>query len=193
MSEEKTSMSGFVRSVAGALTATLAPKGQPSNQPERARNMESKAVDLLLHSGTLEHYKDDRPAEEVLIESLDRAAIRFACLLDDDTRDDAGNFLITLDQRLDIFKMARDWVAVRRRTQIGDQQGDQRGVRDMQDRIQTGRAQPTAKPDPNKRRPGRPTNAEVAARKEAQLKQQENDDSGWQTKLANANANGGAT
>lgn len=107
---------------------------------------------------------DDSSPEELLIDALDRAALRLIAVLEDQTKDDLGNYAITFDQRMDAFKTTMQWVATRRRTKIEDPEASQRGVEDMQRRMQEGRNAATSPPEPPRRGRGRPSNAEIAER-----------------------------
>lgn len=160
--------------------------------------MDDQAIDTLLSSGTQtlsEAGEDEQSNEQRLIASLDDAAIGFSKLLLDDSRDDENRFVVSLDQRMELFKMVREWIAVRRRTKIDDESGGQAGVADMQARIKG----PAPAPTTARRGPGRPSKAELQrraeederARQEA-AKEGQNDDSGWRAKLAQTNPNGGA-
>ncbi len=135
---------------------------------------------------------DERSNEQKLIDALDLAALRFSSIMLDDRTDESGKFLIDWDMRVEVFKMVKEWVATRRRTDIDDPKDNQKGVAEMQRRAQA--ATSTAPEPAEKRGRGRPTNAEVAERKareererEERAKTAKNDDSGWQARLAKAN------
>lgn len=163
--------------------------------------MDDQAIETLLSSGTQawdgEEW-DERSAEQRLIAVLDRAAERFGALLDDDTRDEDNRFIVTLDQRLELFKLIREWIAVRRRTKIEDANTTQMGVAEMQSRIEAGRIGGTTPKEPEKRGRGRPSNAERARRAEEEARRAaeaaaagKNDDSGLAARLAAVNGSGG--
>lgn len=135
---------------------------------------------------------DSRPTEERIIDSLDEAALMFAKVLNDrrHNEDDTG-FVVSWETRLELFKLLRDWVATRRRTQIGNGDNDQSGVELMRARMAGNAPRPAPKP-PAKR--GRPTNAEKERREteraleEARLERErwdssKNDDSGLKSRL----------
>lgn len=163
--------------------------------------MDDQAIETLLSSGTQawdgEEW-DERSAEQRLIAVLDRAAERFGALLDDDTRDEDNRFIVTLDQRLELFKLIREWIAVRRRTKIDEVHGAQAGVAEMQNRIEAGRTGAPQPKEPEKRGRGRPSNAERARRAEEEARRAvqaaeagKNDDSGLAARLAAVNGSGG--
>lgn len=176
--------------------------------------MEEMAIRALTTSGTPdfdEAYpateKAERSNEQRLIDALDQAALRFSKILLDDSKDEAGNHVISWGMRVEVFKMVRDWVATRRRTDISDPEGDQSGIQEMQRRVETAQAaareQRAPELDPKtglpKRERGRPTKEQTAefealARKrdEALARKARNDDSGMMAALAKAQRNGGA-
>lgn len=162
--------------------------------------MADQAIETLLSSGTQawdgEEW-DEQSAEQKLIGVCDRAALRFGALLDDDSRDEDNRFVVSLDQRLELFKLIREWIAVRRRTKIDEGHGAQTGVAAMQERIAAGRDTQAAPPQPQKRGRGRPSNAERARLAEEERQRiiddaiaGRNDDSGLQARLRAANGSG---
>lgn len=173
--------------------------------------MEQAALETLLSSGIPSSNRngendsaptenDSNECEEMLILGLDHAAMNFLKIVLDDGKDEKGEYTISLETRVKLFGLIKDWVAIRRRTDISDpNKDDDRGVKDMQRRIAETKAEPE-KPDLDPktglpRRPrGRPTMADQAnykqkleekiARDKAKSK---NDDTGLAAKLAAAN------
>ncbi len=179
---------------------------------ERENNMD-EAIPTLLASGapaTLIDIPADaekpKSSEEQLIDALDEAALRFAKSMLDDTKGEDGNFVVPWNQRVEIFKMCRDWVAVRRRTDISDPGDDQSGIDRMRAKLKE--AQKPAPPQPVEidgkvilppppRRAGRPSNEQRKLEQKYQraldkkaLQEGKTDDSLMQRRLAGLN--GGA-
>lgn len=173
----KTFWSSITAHVARALQRLKA----TGAKTQRESLMETHAISTLLHSGTQisdEPTTEKRTSEEELIERLDQAAIQFTrIMLDNRRNEESGEYVVDLDTRMDIFKMVRDWVATRRRTDITDpNKEDGAGVLeskmalDVLAREATKRAAPDIELDKDglpKRGKGRPTQAQLALRKEA--------------------------
>lgn len=155
--------------------------------------MDSSAIETFLHSGTQTaalDATDERSTEERLIDALDEAALNFIVVLADNTQNEDGNYRVDFDLRMEVFKMAMQWVATRRRTKIDDNEHSQRGVKEMQQRMEAGRVA-TPAPELIRRGPGRPTKAETERRRiEAEEQERrdaetrKHDDSGLRHRLA---------
>lgn len=161
--------------------------------------MEDEAIQTLLGSGAQERREEeaiaaDLPSDEQrLIDGLDQAALGFLRILLDDSKNEDGTFVVALDKRLDLFKIVRDWVAVRRRTDISDPNGDTSKVANMQRRLNTAQALPVIRGivPPPPRKVGRPKKEEAAHREayeraqiEDQITNGKHDDSALSTRLA---------
>ena len=177
---------------------------------ERENNMD-EAIPTLLASGAPATSTDildaEKPktSEEQLIDALDEAALRFAKSMLDDRKDENDQFIIPWNQRVEIFKMCRDWVAVRRRTDISDPGDDQSGIDRMRAKLKEAQ-KPAPQPveidgkvvmPPPPRKAGRPSNDQRKLEQRYQraldkkaLQEGKTDDSLMQRRLAGLN--GGA-
>lgn len=79
------------------------------------------ANELLALSGPLQ-LSEDETVVDVLVDRMDRAAVRFLSLMDDDSRDpESGQLLVDLKTRVEVFKMVREWIVSRHRADVGDE------------------------------------------------------------------------
>lgn len=188
---------------------------KPPNAVRKTPKMEDEAPSP--HSGTPEFDASPSDAavemesdiEKMLIDRLDQAALAFSESLSDyTTQEDAqgqSSYTVPWPMRVEVFKLVRDWVATRRRTDISDADGGTAGVQHMQKLLEQSRKQAeNSLVDPKtglpKKLNGRPTNEESLAYKkleEARIKRLANaakdDDSAMRARMAKIQtANGGS-
>lgn len=201
MPDEKISRSLFAPSLGAVLERMLRLVGIKYPASKRKGSRMDDAIPTLLGSGALARPESEDSAaqqpsnEQRLIDALDEAALRFAGTLLDDEVDENNHYKVSWQQRADTFKMIRDWVAVRRRTDISEPGEDQAGVDKMRARLKTAQTLPPVRgiDPPPPRRVGRPTNEQrkkeqaykIAADAE-QIVNGKNDDSAMRQKMQDA-------
>lgn len=144
--------------------------------------MEQNAIQALLRDEAAKIFaegdEDERSNEQKLIDALDAASLRFSAIMLDDRTNEHGQFLIDWDMRVEVFKMIRDWVATRRRTDIDDPRDNQKGVQSLQAELAAGKAaHATPKQKPGKyvmpkRGRGRPSTEEKREREALERRMQ---------------------
>lgn len=175
-----------------AQSLTRAPKA-PS--PAGHERMQANLLEKFLQTYSPPKEGEDGLYETAITDVLDRAALFFTGLIFDETRDESGSLVISLKERREFFELGQDWIVKRKKTDLGEAGSGDRGVQNMQDRINSARTPPAQKPingvAPPPKKVGRPTKAEAAQRKayrHAQIvqatKENGEDDSGWINKLA---------
>jgi len=141
---------------------------------------------------------DDAPetasdAEKQLIDRLDEAALTFSeALLSYEKTEDGQDYKIPWGMRVEIFKLVMNWVAVRRRTDISDPEGQGRMVSVMQGKLASAQEAAKLNKDGLPARPnGRPTNERKAVydklieeKKAEKARASQNDDSALKARLA---------
>lgn len=153
--------------------------------------MQTAVLEKFLLSSSAEGEEGEAPdVEKALTDELDRAALFFVSLISDKTKDDSGNYAISLKERREFFELGMEWLVKRKKTNLGDDSGDDL-ARTMQQQI-AGAKQPVPdKPPPRPR--GRPTREAAAAFKKAEDERLRkavidgaDEDSGWQRQLKEA-------
>jgi len=160
----------------------------------------------------VERLSDDRPLEIQLHEALDRSALSFLRILDEDDKLEVSRYDVNF--RMKIFAQAQDWLAKRKKLKPDDEVQDDAGVDLLREMVQdpesvVDRLQDNPKfiaalemrgwlKEPPKRAgPGRPRNSESERAKRyrdvqraKQVEDGRNDDSELQKLLKGAQANG---
>lgn len=133
--------------------------------------------------------------EDLLFEAMDRQALRFIDMLNDETKDESGAERYDIQLKMKLFQMGQDWLIRRKKLRPGQEgEGEGEGIRDMRSWIadpgtrsileqamfDAGFVKAPAKKN------GRPTKAEAAARQRYKdytaaeaVETGKNDDSGW--------------
>ncbi|MGE3582802.1 MAG: hypothetical protein AB7J28_15465 [Hyphomonadaceae bacterium] len=65
----------------------------------------------------------DAPVQDQLIDALNDAALNFIQILKNEEKDEHGVLIISVKERMEIFKLATDWLTKSKRVGIGDEKG----------------------------------------------------------------------
>lgn len=143
---------------------------------------------------------ESRSTEDELFEAMDRQALRFIEMLNDESLDADGNDKVDIQLKMKLFAMGQDWLIRRKKLRpISADETEGEGVRDMREWINNPEARTALEQAmfeagfvkaPVKKN-GRPTKSEAAVRERFQAYKEtkgaesaKNDDSGLAAMLA---------
>lgn len=123
--------------------------------------------------------------EDLLFAAMDKAAARFAQILDD-PKDKEGNSIYSLEEQIKAFNLGRDWLIRRAKLRPREQDDGSPGVEEIRRLIAEEAAKGgyvRAEPKKKGRPPKAVSDARKAARTPADRRADDNDDSGLQAML----------
>lgn len=74
----------------------------------------------------------DKPTEDLLFEAMDRQALRFINMLDDEEQDSDGNPRVSIEMKLKVFDKGQEWLTKRQKLRPARaEEMEGAGIRDM--------------------------------------------------------------